>query len=233
MSEPFYSDSNFLNVVYATDIALENYFSTLLFSGDLTKIIYSSNDYSFRKRSDGNKGNLSLPFLNYKLNGFDPGERLRWNAPAYTQGLYIPELVAKVKYAPITLNYQSSFWVHRWDDLIYAYDLLITEFDNKTLIEPTVLIGSEQLKLSGLIKLTLEFNPTYTEQDWLDRNKISSIGLDFTVDIFRIKTDFAISLVEDVVFEFASNHGYETNSYEETINLVVDHLTETVEDAIE
>jgi hypothetical protein len=229
MSEPFYTDSNFLNVVYATDIALENYFSSLLFSGDLTRVVYSSNDYAFRKRSDDKKGNLDLPFLNYKLNNFEPGERLRWNLTAYQTGLYIPELTAKIQYAPITLSYQSSFWVHRWDDLIYAYDLLIAEFDNKTLIEPVVQIGSEQLKLSALVKFELEFNPTYTEQDWLDRNKISSISLDFTVDIFRLRTNFDITLVEDVVFEFASNHGYETNSYEETINLVVDHLTEEVE----
>ena len=58
----FYSTKNFIHVRHAINLALITHFSNMLFDGDTSRIIYSTNAYAFRTRSNQNDGNLSLPF---------------------------------------------------------------------------------------------------------------------------------------------------------------------------
>ena len=204
----FYADQNFLNIVYACDIALENHFKSLLFLGESNRLVYSSNAYAMRKRSDGNNGELDLPFLNYRLNNYEPGIRTWWNLSSYTKGVYIPELEEKVKYAPITLTYEATFWAHRVDELIYAISTMNFDADNTTTLVPTVEIQSVDFPLSALLSYSgNQYEPTYNEQDWLERNNIHTITLPFTIDTMAIKTNSDITIPTEVILDLYAFYG--------------------------
>jgi hypothetical protein len=206
----FYSNQNFLNVTYAVDIAIENHFTNLLFKGQTGHIVYASNSYALRKRSDQNNGELQFPFLNYWLRNFEPGPRPWWNVGAFTKGVFIEELSAKVRYAPITLSYEVSYWCKRDDELKFAISEINFDADNVTILVPTISIESINLPLSALLGYSgTSYNPTYNEQDWLDRNSIHTAGLDMSLDTMSIKTNYAITLPTEIEFNMyaISQHG--------------------------
>jgi hypothetical protein len=235
----YYSNKNFLDIMNAIDIALFGHFSALLFDGDQTRIQYSSNAYALRKRSDGNKGNLNLPFFNFKRDDYDPGLRTWWNARAYTTGVYVSELEQKIIAAPVTISYEASFWCHRADELRYAFSEIIFDSDNKTIIDPNNAIIKPKVEIDGedvFIPILLNyenttFDPTYDETDWLERNKIHTAEISFTVDSFALKTNTDITIPETVVFEFAYQNSLEVTNYDETLTRVINHVTEEVEDS--
>jgi len=204
----FYADQNFLNIVYAVDIAIENHFKGLLFLGQSNRIVYASNAFAMRKRSDGNNGELDLPFLNYRLNNYEPGIRTWWNLSSYTQGIYVPELEEKVRYAPITLTYEATFWSHRVDELIYAISEMNFDADNTTTLVPTVEIDSLDFPLSALLTYTgNQYEPVYNEQDWLERNNIHNITLPFTIETMALKTNSDITIPTEVILDLYAFYG--------------------------
>lgn len=200
--ESFYANENFLNIVYACDIALEDHFKSLMFLDQPDRVIYSSNAYALRKRSDQNGGELNLPFLNYWLRNEEPGLRHWWNLASYTKGVYVPELEAKVRYAPITLSYEVSYWCHRDDELKYVISEINFDADNITTLYPTVAIQSENLPFAALLSYSgNQYDPTYNENDWLERNNIHTASLDLSLNTMNLKTNFAITIPTEVVFE--------------------------------
>jgi hypothetical protein len=60
-------DNDFFITQYALDMAIETKFANMLFHGDMSRIIYASNDWCFTERSRRNKGLLEFPFMNYYL----------------------------------------------------------------------------------------------------------------------------------------------------------------------
>ena len=204
----FYNDENFLSVVYACDIAIENHFKSLLFLGQSNRIVYATNAFAMRKRSDDNDGELDLPMLNYRMTNYEPGIRQWWNLSSYTKGIYIPELEEKVKYAPITLTYEASFWAHRHDELMYVISELNFDADNTTTLVPTVEIQSVDFPISALLSYSgNQYEPTYTESDWLERNNIHTITLPFTIDTMALKTNSDITIPTEVILDMYAFYG--------------------------
>ena len=200
--ESFYKNQNFLNMVYAVDIAIENHLKGLLFLDQSDRIVYASNAYALRKRSDQNNGELNLPFLNYWLRNEEPGPRPWWNSSSYTKGVYISELAAKVRYAPITLTYEVSYWCHRDDELKYAISEINFDSDNKTLLTPTVEIDSIDFPFTAALSYSgNQYEPTYNENDWLERNNIHTASLDLTLDTMSLKTNYAITIPTEVILK--------------------------------
>jgi len=229
----FYANNTFYNVVYATDIAIENHFSNLLLEGETDRIIYSSNAYAFRKRSDQNSGNLNLPFMNYYLRNYEPGKRIWWNSPAYTQGVYIDTLQTKIMYTPILLSYEVSYWCNRDDELKYITTEVNFDADNKTVLNPQIEIESETVPLTALLSYTgNDYDTEYNEKDWLERNNIHNASLNITLDTFAVKTNSDICIPTQALFEFYAYHTNDENEEEKSLDelytFLINHLTETV-----
>jgi hypothetical protein len=233
----YYEDENFLNVSYAMKIALETHFANMLFGGDSTRVIYSSNAYAFRKRSKSNDGNLALPFLNFKIVDYSAGKREWWHANAYTTGMYLSDLEEKVQFAPVQIDFEATYWCHRADEMFYAASELIWDADNKTVVvAASIDVDGTTVDLAGALSYAgPKIDPTYDENDWLERNKIHNISLDFDVNTFHLKTNSSITIPTTVAFEWARSNtdvdDEDTFSYEETISLIIDHLSEEVTEA--
>ena len=224
--QAFYQTQDFINVAYALDIAIIEHFADMLFDGDKKRVIYSSNAYALRKRSDHNEGNLNLPFFNFRANQYQPGMRMHWNTRAYTQGVYIPEIGESVRFAPVKIGYEATFWCHQDYDLRYAFAEMVWDTDNKTLLFPEVEINQEQIPLTASLSYAdLNFEPEYNEQDWLERNEIHSATMDFELEVFALKANSNVSLTEEIVLNFASEYaGYEGTSYDVALSYVESEL---------
>lgn len=203
----YYTDSNFLNTFYSTDLAIIDHFASMLFGDDQTRVEYASNTYALRHRSNKNNGLLNLPFLNFKIIDGDAGDRELWNAEMYTKGVYIPSLAQKVICAPITYTYEATFWCHTDFDMRYAYNQFHFDSDNQTDLTATVEINSTEIPIHiGFIYSNIELDPEYNEQDWLERNKVHSISLSFEAHTFALQSNTSIYIPERVLFNFYNVH---------------------------
>ena len=234
----FYTDKDFLNTTYALDISLETHLSGQLFPDEVDttdRVIYASNQYALRRRTEeqnleGSATNLNLPFLNYHLNDFNFGQQSWWNNELFSRGVFIDEIGQKVKISPVLLAYEATFWCHRMDESLYAFTQLRFDSDSKTTITGQIDIGGITVPFSGQLGYTnLNFRPTYTEQDWLDKNNIHSITLDFEVQMYIMKADTNITIPEKVILEFNSLHGINNDEIsEESVSAIIDHFNESV-----
>ena len=240
--QSFYSSKNFINTGYAIDLSLITHYSNMLFDGDTDRVIYSSNAYAFRKRSDNNDGNWNLPFVNFKAVGLSEGPRPWWNNKAYTRGVFIPELETKVIFAPISISYEASAWMTRDDELRYTMSEILFDYDNKTIIgddnpvvgaKPFITVDTgtiqQNVNLPALINYeNLQFDPEYNEQDWLERNNIHSVSFDFSIDTFALRINADVVIPTELIFQFGYSKGSEIQLYGEDYDIqlqyVIDHV---------
>ena len=229
----YFENQNFLNTKYAMDITIETHLAGLVLLDATDRITYASNEYALRKRAqDQEHNNLNLPFMNYKIDDFAFGATPWWNNNLFSRGIYLPELGQKIRMSPVSLNYEATFWAHRDDEILYAFSELRFDADSKTTLTSSIEISGIDVPFPGQLSYTnLNFTPKYNEQDWLDRNKIHTITLDFAVITWIMKTNLDIVIPNKIILEFQALHGIEdTVSYEETINLIIDHFNEDVDE---
>lgn len=216
--------SNFKNTVYAVNIVLFDYFADLFFSGDATRIVYSSTDYALRKRAKKQaSNNLNFPFMNMQIDSSGlvgvETDRPWFNHSAYIDGIYSPELQYKIKAMPLKLKYDATLFLHQDIEAQYTMYKLIWQDAKETKIEPTIAIGDHTVKLIGTLGYPgLDFNPQYTRNDWLEQNKVFTINLGFEVDTFYIDTNEDVTLTEDTILNFEDKTG-NNDGIEETFNI--------------
>ncbi len=254
MAVAYYSDTSFRSNQLALDIALKNYFSTNLFKSDSTRVIYASNAYCYRERADRLRKNagepgravpngLDFPFANLWQTQ-EPGEssHLWKEATALRQGLWIDELATKVMMAPVTHSYQATAHYSTMSDLDYAYSVMswASEFPIELPLaltwqkagDPTTPVDVD---LFALLKFSIEFNPEFNEQEWLNKEKIVTMTMDFTVETMRLKLadpDAGAFWVPDtVIFDYASKNSLDVTGYASTLTRVLDHVHGTIADA--
>jgi len=225
VTSKYYTSVNFLNNIYAVDLQAIDHFAELFFNGDASRVIYASNAYAFRKRADQNEGNLELPFINFYLNGYDPGIRERWHVGAYSSGMFIDEIGEKVQFAPITLSYEASYWCHTDYDVKYAFSEFVWDTDNKTILKPSVSIKGEDIAFPAHLSYSgLDINPTYNEQDWLERNKIHSASIDFDFETLALKSNSNVVVTETALLKFAADQNLPTEDIDEIYEVLVETL---------
>ncbi len=230
MDTNYYQDSSYLNTFYIIDLALITHFANMLFGGDQSRVVYSSNEFAFRKRSENNVSNLNLPFMNFRLKSHEVGERIRWNLPSNSQGVFIDEIDAKVRFSPILLNFEASMWFHRDFDIKYAFNEIIWDSDNKTLLKPHVTIDAVDVDFPAHLSYSgPSLDPEYNEKDWLEKNNIHSATIDFEIQSFALKTNTDITIPTGLVFNFASHIEPKDENYLEALTYTINHLTDEVE----
>lgn len=232
---PALSSNSFRNTIFALNIAAQKHFGDYLLEGDYSRIIYASNNYALRERSRNKPwSNLLLPFMSYRIRKITPNsDRRWWNHTLNVSGIYIPELKRKVRVQPITVAYDSSLFMHREDEMMYTFSEAAWDDSNETILIPQIQIDGEIVNMIGVLgigQMGLEFESEYKENDWLERNKIHAVTLDFEFQTFIIKDNLDISIPDKVLFTFASMNDLDVDgseSHEELTELVIDHYAET------
>lgn len=196
-SEPFYYGNQMKSwantpMVYSLDIAIENHFSSIL-ELPLDRIIYASNEYCFRERTRKNNGDLNLPFVNYYRTGYEKSEREWFNNYSNKYGLIDREnkftslLGGRLRVYPITITYEATAFFSQNKDCEYAMNKLLFEDSNETILNPQLETDKgDIIENIAIFDSDLSYNPTYQESDWLEQNRIWTIGIDFSVTTFMI-----------------------------------------------
>ena len=66
---------------------------------------------------------------------------------------------------------------------------LLFDNSNETIVKPQVETNDgDIITNAGLMNFDIEYNPTYQESDWLEQNRIWTIGIDFTITTYMIGT---------------------------------------------
>lgn len=225
LDKGFYSGKTFLNSVTALDIAIENHYGDMLFDGDLSRIIYSSNEQALRNRAKNEKwSNAHLPFMNYKLTDLqkNSSEREYWNAALNMYGIYLDEVGQYAHVTPVLANYEATVFMHRFDETQFALQKVLWDNDNETILTAQVAAGNPEgsiIDVPAILSYDISYNPQYNESDWLERNNIYTIDMSLEFVLWIIDMDDDVWVPEEVVFNFASKKNIDTEetTYEEII----------------
>lgn len=178
-------------MIYFLDIEIEHYFRNVL-NFPLDRIIYASNDSSFRERTKKNGGELNIPFINYYQIGYSDTDREWFNHFAnsyypFGSEKIVTALDTTFRIVPTKLEYEATVYFSQHKDAQFAYKQLLMESSNETRIFYNLPIGNiDTIQNIGILSFDLEFNPTYNESDWLEMNNIHTIACDFSIDTFLI-----------------------------------------------
>ena len=230
-SQPFYYGEQMKSwantpMSYAIDIAIENRLGKTL-EFPLDRIIYASNEYCFRERTRRNEGELNLPFLNYYRVGFDDADRPWKNDFSNRFGLIDREnkftslMGGKMRIYPITISYEATAFFGQNKDCEYAMNKLLFDSSNETIINPQVETNEgDIIKNAGVMNFDIEYNPNYQESDWLEQNRIWTIGLDFTVTTYMIgkfdQNPDGLRVAKKVLLEFFTAKKLNYENYKES-----------------
>lgn len=226
----FYDDTNFRNTIYSLDESLRTYFANLLFSGDLNRIIYSSNGYALRERASKiGSSSLDFPFMNMKVMAIAQNSERNWyNNVLNSKGVYIEPLKRKLRATPINVQYDMTMFLSRDDDLQIAYYKMTWENTNETKLNYTINFDGIDVNMLGVIYYNLEYNNQYTEQDWLERNKVYTIEINISVDTWYLQDNADISIPESIELDFGTiNPDSATKTIPEEGSDIIPTVTET------
>lgn len=208
-AQQYYIHSSFVNVYYYVYKFLEQWIASNIFRGDISRVFMASDDYAFRRRfelTDTSKSyedlefsSLRFPFANYfpQNDGWVTDDRLAAKSAALTYlGIY--EENTKVKASASIINIPVTFWFDREDDARLAYEILyfksyneqynttrVPYGRNNTLNDSSVSQSSNIIELPINFKIrTLQFNPQFTETDWLKKQRVFPLKVAFDVRTF-------------------------------------------------
>jgi len=194
-------DSNFLSTNIGAKLGMEFFLSTLLFKGDLKRVVYSKEDIAFRRRVEllGNgtvkdsKFNyiaLDMPFAVYSQSGtYEEDDRgSTQNTGQIVIGKIEPESGLRIKAAAVKVEYEATIFCGRRDDVNVISQLLYWE---KTPKFP-VYFGVEHeicghpISIPFYITLdSFDSNVDYEDKTWLEKSKIYPIKCKFTIRSYQ------------------------------------------------
>lgn len=226
----FYDLNTFRDVYTAMNMALQDHYAGMIFGGDNTRIIYSSTEYALRRRAEDH-ANLNIPFMNYRMDEIvNDTDRAWFNHMLNVDGIFVPELNRKMRMSPVTITYDATLFYHKYRDTLYGYTNLLWDDSNETIVQSTIEIEGQDVLLPGVLGYNLSFTPTYNENDWLERNNISTIAMNFEVQTFIILDNVDISIPETILFGFLVKNGYDMDQVDDVYQATLDHLSEAVSD---
>ena len=191
----YYNKYNWVNTTNLLAISLENFITENLFKSDLTKAIYATPDYAFRRRFeliDTNKNwenieasSLQFPFMSYHIDdNWSPipnkrifnMEELGYSGPTGLGNLRLMMMETKVS---ILLYY------NREDDARFAHNKLSFMSSANRWITQEVTYNYDKLDLPFRLNIDAEkisFNPKVQENDWLKENRLFVLSFDITAE---------------------------------------------------
>ena len=197
-------------MVYSMDIYLEKYFSEVL-NFPLDRIIYASNEYCFRERGRKNGGELNIPFMNYYRTNYSETDRPWFKNQSNLRHILgseevVKELGRNFRCTPIKCDYEGTIFFSQNKDVEYACNQLLFEKSNETIIPYSIIINNKvQLNNTAIFSVDIDFNQNYNENDFLEQNKIFTLGLDFSLQTFASKgcsENAKCYIAKDVLWDF-------------------------------
>jgi len=235
----YYDLSSFQNTIFSTILCMQQYWADFLFDGTLDRVVYAKNDFAFRRRIETQKldpdtvlqaTNLNFPFMNFSITGIQPDTDRRWkNFGLELDGIFNETIGKKIRMSPVKIQFEASYFTNKTNDLHYIMSELMWDDALETIVRPQLEIDGELFDNHGqLLYNGMDFDSQYNENDWLEKNKINVIGMDFEIDTFLVKANTErFGIPKEVIFSFGHSQGLE-GTPDQVIQGVIDHLEEVV-----
>lgn len=238
----YHDVSNFRNVIFSSILALFEYYENFFFPGEPDRIVYSTTDFAFRRRLQTQKlksteNDLSINSLNFPFMSFSiqPGginqavERSSWkNFPLEREGIMDWTIGKKLRLSPLNIDFEATYFTNKTTDMHWAMSEVLWDNTLETIIKPKILIDDVEFENIGNLSLNSSYNSNYAEKDWLEKNKIQAITLDFSCDTFLIKDqNSSFGIPQTVLFDFIHKQNIENVDFDnpdEVYSAVIDHI---------
>lgn len=201
----FFDVSQWQNVYYAAQIQLEYYLADVLMRSDLSRVQWSSDAYAFRRRFEladsTNGGNLeaiqpsslNLPFVNYWYeNGkfWEPDDRpFAVNSQQILKGEWHEGMPARLYAIAVKTPIVGTVYYSSDTDARLAYERLLWERQPKGPIQLSTSVKWKGVDLGIPVFLTIEsvnFNPKFTEIDWLKTQRMFPMQFVVTLRTYTV-----------------------------------------------
>jgi hypothetical protein len=196
---PFFK-KNFYSTVLSTNIAVMQYLADTLFDGDLGRIVWASNDKTFKRRQEQvikrspAIGTLDMPYCSFRLSqdGAEKATQRPWfNQALNVEGIWMEDLGRKVRVTPVQIRYEGVVCVQHNTDLYLLQQILLWDASNEKLLKPVLETVSDsgetqEVKNIAVVYLTPHMNTRFAEDDWVRNNRIQAIDLDIQVDTYLL-----------------------------------------------
>lgn len=183
--------------------SIEATFSTLLFSKDYKRFIYSPPDIAFRRRIELldteqateslqlSAETLQLPFASYYRSG-DPEEDDRMankNIALAVIGEYIESISNYIRFVATKTKYELILYYSNMEDVRKAHQLLFWEgfpkHELKTFVD--VRFGKTMIRLPVFFTIeSIDTQPAYNEKDWLEKMRILPVKVNLEVRSYQL-----------------------------------------------
>lgn len=245
INKSYYDNSDFINVFYSTILSLYEFFTETFFPTDPNRIIYASNQFAFRERlklqnsdeiSEFQVNSLNMPFMNFCISpsGITPNTERSWkNYALEIEGVMDWDINKKIKATPVKMDFECTYFSDREADLQYVLSKIFWINSQETLIKPELEIDGKGFCNMGLfVGFETGYRSQYNESDWLEKNKVRTIGMNFSVDTFLLQTTTdGFWIPKKVLATFASTHDlsiHDWEDYDELYQGVIDHIGKQV-----
>lgn len=233
-----------LKVLHFVNISVMSYLANTYFGGDLSRIVYASNAYAFRRRVEQagkSTQGLALPFANLKITNVQPSTQRPWrNAKLAVEGLDDYNLFNKIRMVPITLTFDATLYLSTELEALFSMSQSIWDASLETKITSSVDITFQGIPdpVTHIIPAPLVYsydnigiyhsdglgyNQEFMEKDWLEKNKIRAIPINPTLETWLWKVPIGnpsptLALSKDFIFKL-----YENNDKDFVDRLVEDY----------
>lgn len=243
-NKSYYNSPNFINNYLSSIIAMDEYFQIYMFPNDPTRIIYASNDFAFRRRlklqskddtmNVFQANSLDMPFFNFAITsiGENTDRQLKNNQ---LEKIGVMDWVSKTKIraTPLKVDFEGTFFSAEEIDIQELFSKLQWDDALETTIRPKIQIGDNIYENYALLDYnSINYNPTYTESDWLERNRIRTIGLDFSLTTYLIGLDdSSFWIPKSVLVGYAQTKKLKLENIEDydiLLKGVIDHIQGSV-----
>lgn len=184
----YYKHSLLTNSSYLVQIAIEKYLSSLLFGGDLTKILYASFAYCFRARVNQLQvlgiqpdSYLGTPFaVYYRDTNWKPVKG--GGSYSLIKGIEDESIGKTIRAMLVESSYSVFVFYNRDDDAQVAYDTLISDTQPSRLqfFFDSLMYKGREISLPIAFDIqNVSFQMSLKETDWLKQARI--IPISFTL----------------------------------------------------
>lgn len=200
-AQKFYLHDRYIATYYAMYIEIEKFLSSLVFRNDISRVFLASNDYAYRRRfeltdtsqefADLSLASLRFPFANYNplQSSWMPDDRANSN----NASLLFSGVAAQsrnLRAMAVQLEMPVTFHFDREDDARLAYEMLMYTAYTPQFLETKVAWQDETIAIPVNIQLkNLTFNAAFTEQSWLQENRVFPITALYTLRSYMFLPD--------------------------------------------
>lgn len=236
----YYIYRSYVSTYYYVYMRLEEWLKEIIFRNDDSRTFLASDEYAFRRRfeltdtsksyNDVEASSLQFPFANYwPLNtGWQPDTRIVANPAALVYaGVY--EGDTKIRAASVALPISITFYYDREDDARMAYEKLLFYTYNEHYYDINVPYAGNTLGIPFILRVNnLRFNPTFNETDWLNKNRIFTISVEFDIRTYILyppeQPDYDVDVDAEGLLSTGNEYDDGYNSYY-VVNEVILNMT--------